>query len=1119
MKKLCFGTFAQVLRLCKLENVTDRELVGTMTRTVDPNCQYISKDNASAVSHLISCKRNLSRGNITDEGSGAVKKPGESISNVINGALKADKADVVKRFRENVLCLIDEDKKESMVLALLDIMEEDTVLDGEKKLSFEKYLGQTKKALLSQDAFSLDEFLAGIFLYTVAAGVDNKVGEQTVKGITPDYINGLTNTRGIKVIDETTEDKASTNNQDNSKIVSLEKQPEEQSEYLYFDEEFDGQMLLLDRALRRLNDSFISNDGNQSDSVYNRFVDTLNETVTRGKRLTNTDGELKTYIEAILPLAEEWSVVSKEVETNTNENARPISDVFEEINSTIRGYFDFRQDYLLARKYSLPQNAAPQERMLAIFKQSVSDYRIYDFAYTDPCISLSWSLEIEVEYFVEVVKNKILQPFAYIQKDPLFLSINEFVQTLEAYNSYLADNMRPLNHHTFVPIHRENNIELAAEFQDKTLNFRRELNRIFGEITNGETLFIYDVTGENRCSTSFLSYLSSVKGHYKKLKTLLYDKTPRDFYSFYVCNNLKHNETTLENIDVAKLCSISNFIIISGIGGLGKSMMMRHLLLNAVDSYNDLRLLPIFIPLKDYCGATSDLYSYVYSRVNQFDENITSEQLNDALDSGSCFLLFDGIDEVKSDQILPLVQEIEKFSNRYSQSYFALSSRPFQQFVALSKFSELELQPFNKTQALKMITNFDFSEEEQIIKERFHKQLDHQLWESHREFAENPLLLTIMLMTFEEYAEVPSKIYKFYEMAFETLIRKHDDTKLLERDLKSKVSKDVIADYFAKICFLSYKDEKYEMTESEFNTYLERCQKNSSTKMNANDYLYDLSNNLCLLLPDGGKYYFLHRSFQEYFCAKNLKSGFEKVSTDRKETMSAGLIKFFDRPDSSSDTVLDMLYDMIPEKTEEFIIIPFLENLLDDSLSEDIAYWAFLKRMHPSIKIWSEYHECLEYDDETYETYDESYYDFSIGDNGGFMVNSKLYFFIIDTLMQFDLDETTYYDNNEIMDKVPKILEEFKKIEADEIDQCKSVYNDVGDLDYIEFSTFVKVGDDYWFSVGSVRENAEKHPTLLSLINHEEFLYKRAYHALKDYLKNLKSKQQERDEEWTEEFI
>ena len=117
-------------------------------------------------------------------------------------------------------------------------------------------------------------------------------------------------------------------------------------------------------------------------------------------------------------------------------------------------------------------------------------------------------------------------------------------------------------------------------------------------------------------------------------------------------------------------------------------MMMRHLLLNAIDNYDELKFLPIFIQLKDYGESTGDLHDYVYSAVKRFDENITSEQLTAILESGSCLLLFDGLDEIISDLSKRFVRELESVVCHY-QSYFVLSSRPFRQFVALANFCEL----------------------------------------------------------------------------------------------------------------------------------------------------------------------------------------------------------------------------------------------------------------------------------------------------------------------------------------------------------------------------------------------------------------------------------------------
>ncbi|MBS4022374.1 MAG: NACHT domain-containing protein, partial [Dethiobacter sp.] len=466
-------------------------------------------------------------------------------------------------------------------------------------------------------------------------------------------------------------------------------------------------------------------------------------------------------------------------------------------------------------------------------------------------------------------------------------------------------------------------------------------------------------------------YLDKSYNWHRKLKTLLYDKTPREFYDFYVCNDLKYNNKVIGGITAARLRSISNYVIVSGTGGLGKTMMMRHLLLNAIDNYDSLGLLPIFIPLKEFSESTSNLLEYIHSVVNQFNVNLTLAQLTSALTAGLCLLLFDGMDEVKSSVSMRFSQGLESLACSYPNNCFVLSSRPSRMFLGMNNFCEMELQPFSKMQAMKMIDNFAFSHGEEKIKENFRVRLDNDLWWSHQEFAENPLLLTIMLMTFEEYAEVPSKIHKFYEKAFDTLAKKHDDNKLLVREFKSGLSKDEISELLAKICFLSYKDENYEFTEDEFKNYFEHCRKNMLKAVNADDFLQDLCGNLCILLLDGGKYRFVHRSFQEYFCALNIRRTFDKVSADKKAQLSKGLVTFFDGRKVSDDKVLEMLYDMAQEKVDEFILVPKLESLLgSDSNGSDGGYWAFLEKAFSTLRCWHEYHECMETDEDTGEVCD-----------------------------------------------------------------------------------------------------------------------------------------------------
>lgn len=67
-------------------------------------------------------------------------------------------------------------------------------------------------------------------------------------------------------------------------------------------------------------------------------------------------------------------------------------------------------------------------------------------------------------------------------------------------------------------------------------------------------------------------------------------------------------------IDALK--EISNFIIIEGTGGLGKSMMMRHLMMNTIDRVDFIGKLPIFVTLKDYNRSHLELADFIFERFN-----------------------------------------------------------------------------------------------------------------------------------------------------------------------------------------------------------------------------------------------------------------------------------------------------------------------------------------------------------------------------------------------------------------------------------------------------------------------------------------------------------------------
>lgn len=471
------------------------------------------------------------------------------------------------------------------------------------------------------------------------------------------------------------------------------------------------------------------------------------------------------------------------------------------------------------------------------------------------------------------------------------------------------------------------------------------------ELTGDGASWIIIPKGILPSNGSYSEYLNNTYTKYNRMKTLLYSDMPREFYKFYVCNDISqkiyikrytYRTVTIHNATAETLKDCSNFILISGTGGLGKSMMMRHLLLDAIDRYEDSGQIPIFIPLKDYDDSYANLLDYVYEKFESLGGCDDIDDFTELLSEGMCLLLFDGLDEIKSDYRKKFEHDLDSFADKYSENMFVISSRPTGSFVSLHRFTVLDLCPFTKEQAVQLIDHLDFRTDEPSIKEKFKTELENTLFITHREFTQNPLLLTIMLMTYEQFAEIPSKMHIFYHEAYIALSQKHDASKgAFKRVLKTGLTADQFADYFAEFCARSYRDEKFEFTDILFDKYFNDLHKQNrgTLTVSATDFRDDLVENMCLMFYESGKYHFTHRSFQEYFCALYF-------SKQKDKTLKPIGYFFENKRTRGTDKTFSMLYDMIPDKIDEYIFEPFLKTLFEEC-DQNNGYWTFLQKMYP----------------------------------------------------------------------------------------------------------------------------------------------------------------------------
>lgn len=390
--------------------------------------------------------------------------------------------------------------------------------------------------------------------------------------------------------------------------------------------------------------------------------------------------------------------------------------------------------------------------------------------------------------------------------------------------------------------------------------------------------------------------------------------------------------------DVNNILDISKFIIVQGTGGIGKSTLLKHLFINEMEKKD---LIPIFIELKDI-NQLEDEYSIsdiIYSKLDSLGSTLKREYLEYSLNSGCFLFLLDGYDEIVSWKKDKFFRKLDEFCDRYTKNHFVISSRPYSEFVEFQRFTVLKVLQLSKEQAISLIEKVNY---ENDIKKRFAIELERNLYDTHKSFASNPLLLNIMLLTYDNYAEIPEKLHLFYSNAFETLYSKHDATKAgYKREMFTKLSYDTFRKVFEYFCFMTYKKGIMEFSHEELSEYIKMI-KIPKVEFDSEEYIADLINSVCVLYKEGMTYFFTHRSFQEYFTAVFLK----ELSEAKLQKYSIQMIKK-EPTRACHDNVFNMLYDMMEEKFEKNILIPILEDYLNSiSKEEDMYEYIFNDIVH-----------------------------------------------------------------------------------------------------------------------------------------------------------------------------
>ena len=443
---------------------------------------------------------------------------------------------------------------------------------------------------------------------------------------------------------------------------------------------------------------------------------------------------------------------------------------------------------------------------------------------------------------------------------------------------------------------------------------------------------------------AYQEYLNYAENKYAKMKTLLYRHEPKYLYSFLEPLNVTNGTDVLDTSNVHDFMQKGRCILLTGSGGTGKSVMMKHLFLDCIKRS---LFIPVLIELRSFNGKKFDdslFIDYVYDNLCALNFKIEKEYFIDSLISDLYLFLFDGFDELGSDLVKAVSETIQSFCAKYSSNHFIISSRPSIEFIGWHMFAEYQMMPMKKEQALSLINRLEY---DTITKQNFYASLRDKLFDKYESFASIPLLLTIMLITYDYSGYIPENINNFYEQAFFALYYTHDSTKDgYKRIAHSGLCYEEFKCIFSYFCFKTYFADTFEFTSSQVIEYIKSAKEKFEEQISFEclDFLFDLTHYVCMLVSEGLNFKFAHRSFQEYFAAVYTVQLPDEI-----------LVNFFCGHISKglrSSEIYEMLYQMHQSRFIKNVIYPGLCKLRDFINSCGQSTYSIMKSILDNIVLY-----------------------------------------------------------------------------------------------------------------------------------------------------------------------
>ncbi|WP_183142433.1 NACHT domain-containing protein [Pseudomonas coronafaciens] len=322
---------------------------------------------------------------------------------------------------------------------------------------------------------------------------------------------------------------------------------------------------------------------------------------------------------------------------------------------------------------------------------------------------------------------------------------------------------------------------------------------------------------------------------------------------------------TVDSIaDISAQC-----FIVEGVVGQGKSIFMRYLALSSF-KVPELGLLPIFVELKNI-SEIATLKDLVLEELRSVGLEPTVQVLDLLLKKNKLILLLDGFDEIAVDLVSRTIREITGFRSKYTKLRIGISSRPDNSIQRVPGFVILPILPLEEDDYEPFLIRLEVT----TVKRHSLLIAMQDSPAEIREVMSTPLMLSVVVIIYESYREIPSYLSEFFNALFHVVFTEHDRKKIaFDRKHHSGLSESELQHLFEAFCFTIMRNGYGRTLRLEqFNECFEKAQSFlGGKKCKVEDFKKDIVGVACLMLVEGvGLTTFLHKGILDYFSAAFVK--------------------------------------------------------------------------------------------------------------------------------------------------------------------------------------------------------------------------------------------------------